>query len=191
MALVPILHITLVLSFLGVTAILLVATLVQRFRIHDVVMSWPKFSIVSVWPITFVGVIGLLSLYAYNTSTTVPAWVFAGYVGGGVMWFVGAVLGTCAVVSRHGLVSGFGRSESAVPWVQVTDYFEVPVSNSASTRGRTQFVFLYRGSDGSQGRLEIPVPHVLVERFRFVVNERLDHKRPSASEYVPGRRATS
>ena len=179
------LHTVLVAAFLAVTAVLLTVTVVQRIRIQDVVLTWPRLSLASVWPVVFVGVIVLLGVFAGNTAGPVPDWVFLGYVTGGTMWFAAVLLGTSVVVSRHGVVCGFGRREHALPWVQVTDYFEIPAGK------RTIFVFLHRTDRGPGGRLEVPVPRAEVDRFRFLVDERLE-QRPSAPRVpAPGRRATS
>ena len=182
---VSLLHTALVLAFLAVTAILLGVTILQRTRIREVVMTWPRLSLASAWPVTFVGLIAVLAVFASNTASTVPAWIFAGYIGGGLMWFASSVLGSSIVVSRHGVVCGFTLRENALPWVQVTDYFE------REDGRRTLFVFLYQTTDGECGRLEVPVPRPDVERFRFLVDERLEQRPLSAPERVFGRRATS
>ncbi|MBO6574622.1 MAG: hypothetical protein JJ896_04355 [Rhodothermales bacterium] len=185
MEVITLLHTTLVLAFIAVTAVLLAVTLTQRARVRDVVMTWPRVSPASAWPVVFVGVIVVLAVYSSNTGGTLPVWIFGGYVMGGVLWFAASVIASAIVVSRHGVVCGFTRRQHTVAWVQVTDYFET------SDGRKSVFVFLYRQADGERGRLEVPVPRADMERLRFLVDESLEHRPTESAHRVPGRRATS
>jgi hypothetical protein len=182
---VELLHTTLVVVFVGITAVLLGLTLAHRLRIQNVLLSWRAFTPACAWPVTFVGLVSILAIYANNTASAVPSWIFAGYVTGGIMWFLSAVLGATVIVSRHGVVRGFGGQKNAVAWFQVTDYFEV-----AERRG-TRFVFLCQAAEQSRRRIEILVPAVHVVQFRYLVNDRMEHRRISEPEPSQGRRAIS
>ncbi len=182
----PLFHTILVAAFLSVTAALFLLTVYQRIRVADPLLSWHSVSVTAAWPVTFVGMIGLLALYAVNTGSSVPGWVFLGYVTGGGLWFASVVVGATVIVSRHGLVAGLGRRESALPWCQVTDYFE------AQSGHKTQFVFLYQSSGQTETmRLDVPVPAVHLERFRLLVAERLEQRQIKPAERVRGPRAAS
>ncbi|MFT4603756.1 MAG: hypothetical protein ACI9W4_000472 [Rhodothermales bacterium] len=182
----PLFHTILVAAFLSVTAALLLLTIYQRVRVADPLLSWQAVSVMAAWPVTFVGMIGLLALYAANAGSSVPGWIFAGYVMGGGLWFASVVVGASVVVSRHGLVAGLGRRESALPWCQVTDYFE------AQSGRKTHFVFLYKnGGQTEASRLDVPVPAAHLERFRLLVAERLEQRHIKPAERVRGPRATS
>lgn len=182
----PLFHTILVAAFLSVTAALFFLTVYQRVRVADPLLSWYSVSVRTAWPVTFVGMIGLLALYAANTGSSVPGWVFVGYVTGGALWFTSAVIGSAVVVSLHGLVAGLGRRESALPWCQVTDYFE------AQSGRKTRFVFLYQsGGKTETQRLEVPVPAAHLDRFRLLVAERLEQRQIKPAERVRGPRATS
>ncbi len=160
-------------------------TIAHRLRIRNVHLTWCSFTAASAWPVTFVGLITILGVYANNTATAVPSWVFAGYVFGGLVWFLASVLGTSTMVSRHGLVRGFGRQESAAAWIQITDYFEV------LRRRRTHFVFFYLGPDGTRKRIEVSVPATHLAQFRTLVNEQLSTSTTLQADISQGRRATS
>lgn len=182
---IELLHTVLVLAFLGVTFGLLVMMVLQRTRMHGVCMSWQRNAPGAAWPIVFVGVIGVLAVLAHNTANGFPGWIFAGYMLGGLMWFTAVVLGATVVVSRYGVVKGFDKRDSALAWIQIQDYFEVP------HRSNIHFVFFFRDADGIHRRLEIPVPIALADQFRSLVTERMDQRQTPQSEPAQGRRAIS
>ncbi|NNE71070.1 MAG: hypothetical protein HKN29_12005 [Rhodothermales bacterium] len=181
----PAFHTILVAAFLLVTAGLLGLTVHQRQSVRDAVMAWQIPRMAVAWPITFVGVIGLLAIYAFNTGSLVPSWVFVGYVMGGLMWFAATVIAGTVVVSRHGVVAGLGRRDKTLPWCQVTDHFEIEGARKSVT------VFLYRSESNQTRRLEVSVPNAHRARFRRVVSERLEQRPPRTTERTPGKRATS
>lgn len=181
----PAFHTILVIAFLLVTGALLGLTFHQRRSVRDAIFSWQAPDVSIAWPITFVGVIALLAMYAFNTQSIVSSWVFVGYVAGGLMWFSSTVLSSSVIVSSHGLVAGLGRRDTTLPWCQITDHFELDRDK------KTLFVFLYRTQEKGTQRLEVSVPSAHVPRFRLVVSERLEQRTARSRERTPGRRATS
>jgi hypothetical protein len=181
--LIELLHTVLVISFVSVTGLLFAVTLVHRLRVRHVIMTWraSRPGAMPAWPIMFIGVVGLLYLYAINTGSGVPDLIFAAYLLGGVFWFAASLIAGTVIVTRHGVVHGIGRPGSALPWVQISDWFEVP------TGRRTHFVFLFNAAGGGRQRIELPVPVPQVERFRFLVRDHLDDRIAAPIHHPAGR----
>ena len=164
------LHLILVTSFVGVTALLLSLTVLQRIRIRRVRMTWRtnRVSGLPIWPILFVGTVTVFLVYAKNIFPTASVWIYLGYMAGGVLWFVAVMLSTTSVVTDYGIIPEIGRSGEAVAWGQISDYFEV------QDERRVHFVFIYQDFIGVRQRLEVAVPSAEVDRFLSIVRSKLD-----------------
>ncbi|MDA1027762.1 MAG: hypothetical protein O3B41_01730 [Bacteroidetes bacterium] len=158
------------LSFVGVTLLLLFMTLLHRFRIRGVRMAWQVGSWHSfpVWPTLFMGLIIVFLVYAQNTFPPEHLTVFAGYFVGGMAWFVAVAMSASVVVTEYGIIPEAGRSSEAVGWGQVSDYFEVEDGK------RVHFAFMYQDYLGERKRLDLYVPSQEVNRFRGLVRSKLD-----------------
>ena len=167
---VEVLHTILVLAFVGVTVLLLVMTLLHRFRIRGVRMSWQvgSWRNIPVWPTMFMGLIIVFMVYAQNTIPPTNLTLFAGYFVGGMAWFVAVAMSSSVVITEYGMIPEAGRSSDAVGWSQVSDYFEVAEGK------RIQFTFLYQDYLGERKRLDLFVPVQEADRFRSLVRTKLD-----------------
>ena len=164
---VDLLHMVLVIAFVGVTGSLLALTVIRRLRVRRVVLSWRSVSParLPMWPILFMGIVAVLNVYAANAMPGNSSDVFAGYLFGAVLWLASSLLGGTVFVTELGIIRDTSRADESIAWVQVSDWFE-------AGRGSV-FVFIYEASDGTHRRLELPVPLEHVEslrrylRFRF------------------------
>lgn len=179
------LHLILVISFVGVTALLLALTVLQRVRIRRVRMTWRTNRVngLPVWPILFVGAVVLFLVYAQNILPSVPVSVYVGYLVGGVLWFIAVMVSTTSVVTDYGLIPEIGRSGEAVAWGQISDYFEVPDER------RVHFVFIYQDFIGVRQRLELSVPSDEVDRFLAIVRSKLEIRLEESVHEIAGSRA--
>jgi len=179
------LHTILVIAFVGVTALLLSLTVMQRIRIRRVRMTWRSGRVtrLPIWPIIFIGAVAVFLVYAQNTFPVVRISIFAGYLFGGMLWFIAVMLSSTSVITDYGIVPEIGRSGKAIAWGQVSDYFEVPEGR------RTYFVFIYEDLLGARRRLELAVPAIEVDRFRSIVRSKLDVRIEYPSEQLEGSKA--
>ena len=145
-------------------------TLMQRLRVRGIRMTWLSASRTSlpVWPTVFMGVVLVFLLYSRNTVSPVSPLVFLGYFTGGMLWFVSVVLSAAVVVTEYGILPEAGRSDEAVGWGQIFDYFEV------EDHKRVHFAFMYQDFLGERKRLDLNVPLQHAERFRRMVRAKLD-----------------
>lgn len=164
------LHIVLVASFIAVTSVLLGMTIIQRCRIRRVKMTWVSRRTGSflIWPSVFMGLVLVFTLYSRNTLSAVDDSVFAGYILGGMLWFVATFLSGSVVVTDYGIIPETGRRAEAVGWGQISDWFE---QNNAS---HARFTFLYQDLAGAHQRFDVLVPSTRVEAFRCLVRMKLD-----------------
>ncbi len=164
------LHTFLVLAFIAVTALMLTVTLLQRIRVRRVRMTWLSGGKIPfpVWPLLFIGVVSLFLVYAQNVLPVVNGYVFAGYLLGGMLWYVAGVLTSTTIITDYGIIPEIGKMGDTVAWGQVSDYFEV-------VEGRKIIlVFIYQDFLGVRRRLELRVPGSEADRFKSLVHSKLD-----------------
>ncbi len=162
-------HSVLVFAFLGVTALLLAITVMQRLRIRGVRMEWRghmPFGL-PLWPTVFMGFVALFMVFAHNAYPEIGFSVYLGYLAGGLLWFAAMVMASGVVVTDYGIVPGTGRPGDAVAWSQINDWFEVRDAR------RTTFVFIYNQYDDRRRRLDLVVPRLHESRFRHVLAQKL------------------
>jgi hypothetical protein len=179
------LHLILLLGFIGVTSLLLIVTVTNRFRLRRVLLTWRsrRYLGVPVGPTIFLGVVlGLLGA-SLLTDHALNAGLFLGYVVGGGFWFVAAWLSSTVIVSDYGLVLNSNCTDRAVAWGQIVDYFEF---ERASRRG---YVFFFADGSGDRRRLELPVPIHLQKRFQKVVRSKVDARLEFSLQQVYGKQA--
>jgi hypothetical protein len=164
------LHTVLAASFVAVTGILLGLTLIQRSRIRGVRMSWVSTGLGSlpVWPSVFMGLVLVVMLYSSNTVASVDTNLYIGYFLGGILWFSAVYLGGSVVVTDYGIIPQATRSNDALGWGQVTDWFEQEESTSV------RFTFLYQDGLGHRQRMDVVVPGPCLDRFRHLIRTKLD-----------------
>lgn len=102
------------------------------------------------------------------TGRSVPLFVLMGYPTGGVIWILAAWINESVVVTECGIVSDLRRTNRAVVWSQITDYF------TKKTEGRAHFVFFYQGDEGTRRRVDLPVPDQEADLFHQFVKRKLD-----------------
>ena len=175
----------LVSAFVAVTALLLGLTVVQRLRIRRVRMSWRsgRAKNVPVWPVLFIGMVAVFLVYAQNTFPSVQIPIYAGYLLGGVIWFVSALLSSTSLVTDYGIIPELGKSGDAIAWGQIVDYFE------AEELKQIHFVFIYLDFLGERRRLEVTVPSVEVDRFRSFLRVNLDTRMDISEKHTVGHKA--
>lgn len=180
-----ILHVALLLGFLGVTSLLMLMTVTNRLRLRRVLLSWRTgraFGL-PLLPLGFILLIlGLLG-YALLTGRSLMPVMFTGYLVGGVFWFVSALLASTIVVSDYGLILNVNYAERVVAWGQVTDYFACDRDNACS------FVFFYVNGSGARQRLELTVPPAQREAFKQVVGSKLDARFDFSVQQAYGKKA--
>jgi len=164
------LHLILVVSFVGVTALLLSLTVLERIRIRRIRMTWrsSRVSRVPIWPILFVGTVTVFLVYAQNIFPAIHVSLYLGYLLGGIFWFLAVIIASTSVITDYGIIPEIGRSGDAVAWGQISDYFEV------KDERRVFFVFIYQDFIGVHQRLELAVPSIEVDRFLSIVRSKLD-----------------
>lgn len=179
------LHIVLVISFIGVTALLLGMTLLHRFRIRGIRMTWHSGGVnsIPVWPTLFMGLVIVFLVYAQNTVPVISMTVFTGYFVGGALWFMAVALSSSVVITEYGLIPEAGRSAEAVGWGQISDYFEVDEGK------RTHFAFMYQDFMGERKRLDLFVPVQDAERFRILVRSKLEVSTDHPAYRITSRKA--
>ena len=178
-------HLILVSAFVAVTSLLLILTVTQRVRIRRVRMSWrsSRAKHIPVWPIVFIGVVAIFLVYAQNTFPDVQIPIYAGYLLGGVIWFVAALLASSSLITDYGIIPEIGRSGDAIAWGQIVDYFEVEEGK------QIHFAFIYQDFLGERKRLVISVPLVVVDRFQEILRSHLDSRMDVSEKHVMGHRA--
>ncbi len=175
----------LVSAFVAVTALLLGLTVSQRLRIRRVRMTWRSNTAknVPVWPVLFIGVVAIFLVYAQNTFPSVEIPIYAGYLLGGVIWFVSVLLSTSSLVTDYGIIPELGKSGDAIAWGQIVDYFEVQDAK------QIHFVFIYQDFLGERRRLETTVPTAEVDRFRSFLRANLDLRMKISEKHTIGHKA--
>jgi hypothetical protein len=148
-------------------------------------MSWrsARARHIPVWPIVFIGVVAIFLVYAQNTFPDVQIPIYAGYLLGGVIWFVAALLASSSLVTDYGIIPELGRSGNAIAWGQIVDYFEVEDGKEI------HFAFIYQDFLGDRKRLEVSVPQTEVDRFRENLRSNLDSRMDVSEKHVVGHRA--
>ena len=169
--------------FIGVTLLLLVVTLMNRLRVRRVLLSWHRGQLfgLPLWPSLFLVAVLAFCLCSALIRHVVPLELVAGYLLGGLFWFVAGVLSGSILVTEYGLVFHAKQAEQAVAWGQVVDYFK-----ASGTRPR--YVFFYRDPSGTRQRLELKVPRAREAVFGRIVEGKLDARfEPQTQQMVVGK----
>lgn len=167
------LHSALVLSFMGVTFLLMVVSAVRRSQLRKVRLSWGSGRLygLPMIPTVFLSVVvGLIGFELASEGSGTPfGWmILLGYLMGGLFWYIGAILWTSVVVTDWGISRRRrGRLES-IPWHEVSDYV-------ARDEGRKTVYVLFRIDErGRKQRFELEVPPTRRALFKEVVESKLD-----------------
>lgn len=175
------LHLVWLVSFVGVTFLLLGLALANRLRVRRVLLAWRpgRFYGLPLWPSLFVGALLLFAGGALLTGHHAMLGPTAGYLAGGVFWFVAQWLAGSVLVTEFGLVFSRRRTQQAVAWGQIVDYFEAGAC----------CVFFYQDTAGRRRRLDLPVPPARQAAFRKIVRDHLDARFDRATQQRYGKKA--
>lgn len=178
------LHFILQFGFIGVTLLLLLVTIVNRMRVQHVLLSWRKGPLggLPVWPAAFLGSVIIFLALAFFAEQPVPLSIFGGYLTGGVLWMLAGWLSATVLVSDYGLVCDPNRSDQAVAWDQVVDYFE------CTTRNKQRYVFFYLDATDCRRRLDFVVPPAHRDVFGQIIQDRVDARFDLTMQRVYGKK---
>jgi hypothetical protein len=179
------LHVLVLGGFVLVTTLLAGLTAVNRLRIRHIRLSWRTghFFALPLWPLLFIGVVLTFLFVAVYSSGEVPFALFAGYVGGGVLWFASAVMSSAVIVADCGVIANINRARQCVAWGQIIDYFE------CMQEDELRYAFFYADSSGIRRRLELRVPASCRAQFRAIVREKLSDRFEFAVDRDYGKKA--
>lgn len=164
------LHHVLQLGFIGVTFLLMLVTLVNRLRVQQVRLAWRqgRWGGLPLWPTVFIGAVLAFFGITAVADQQLPLSIFAGYLVGGLFWFVAAWNSTSVLITERGIIRDANQvEECAIAWEQIADYFEVPGDP-------LRYVFFYLDEHDTRRRLELPVPAAQEEPFRDVLKAKVD-----------------
>jgi len=178
-------HFLLLWAFIGTTSMLALLTVVNRLRIRDVLVWWPRGRLkgLPLWPTLFL--LAILGLWVQGMlRDQLPYTTFlAGYAFGGLFWFIADAVKSTLLVTPHGLVLNVNRSEECVAWGQIVDYFEFEHGRNLG------LVFFYLDGCGSRRRLELRIPEARRDHFDAIARERLAGRFRYESQELAGRQA--
>ena len=179
------LHSVLLVGFLSVTLLLLLVTLINRVRVQRAVLSWrpPRLGGVPLWPSCFMATVLLLLALASIVGQPVRPEIFAGYLLGGLCWFIASWLSASVVITEYGIVRNINRSADTVAWGQAVDYF------SHKEGARSCYVFFFIDNQGGRQRFELWVPLAYQKRFQHVVTAKLDARFEFSMRQAYGKKA--
>lgn len=167
------LQVVLLVAFLAVTGLFLALAVVNRRRMHGVLVSVPMGPLfgLPVRPIAFVGVLLCILLAGILAGASISPLLLVGYVVGAALWGLATYLSTSIFVFDFGIVRGLIDRDAYLPWGIVEDYF-----CHEANRHRVLYVFLYRDDTGRQRRFEVRVPRLHVVEFSQVVDDILESR---------------
>ncbi len=179
------LHMILLIGFIGVTSLLMLITVANRLRMRRVLLSWRTgyFFGLPLWPMAFLAVVALLWGYSLASGQPTPSGVFAGYLTGGVFWFIAILLANALVVTEVGIVQSMKRPRRMLAWGQVVDYFEVPRGDGHL------YVFFFEDGAGVRRRFELKVPASRRDRFHRIVRAKIDARMDFGVQQAYGKKA--
>lgn len=179
------LHLILQVGFISVTLLLLIVTVMNRMRVRHVRLTWRTGKLLGLplWPTIFLTAVLLFCVGALAVGQALPLRMVAGYIAGGLFWFVASLLSASVLVTEHGLIHHMNRSGHAVTWAQVVDYFETASGQKQS------YVFFYLDPSDTRRRLEVCVPRSHRAPFRRVIAEKLDARFDLSAQQVYGKKA--
>lgn len=164
------LHHILQVGFVGVTFLLMLVALVNRVRVQDVLLAWRpgRWGGLPLWPTMFIGAVLAFFALAAATQSQLPLTIFAGYLVGGLFWFVAAWNAAAVLITEQGIIRDAQQPEEcAIAWAQIADYFEAPGD-------QPQYVFFYLDEHDMRRRLELSVPAAQEDLFREVLEAKVD-----------------
>ena len=165
------LHTLLVFGFIGVTSLFMLVSLTNRIRLSRVLVHWASGRLwgLPVWPVLFLGLVAALAVASWMLGHGFQA-MFLGYLLGGVFWLLAVRTASSVMVTHRCIIRNVNRTDEAVFWGQMVDYFEI-------AQGRWQrYVFFYQDHQGARHRLEVKVPLRYREQFSEIVHTKLDER---------------
>jgi hypothetical protein len=164
-------HTLLVLGFISVTSLFLLISLTNRIRLPRVLVHWSSGRLwgLPVWPSAFILIVAVLGVVSVVFEQPYQV-LFLGYLLGGVFWLLAVRTASSVMVTERCIIRNVNRTQEAVFWGQMVDYFEI-------AHGRWQrYVFFYQDYQGERHRLEVKVPLRCREQFSEVVHNKLDER---------------
>jgi hypothetical protein len=175
-------HIVLLLLFVTVTAVLLMAAVVNRLRIQPARMIWYHKGLISgigwssLFLVMFVGAI----IYAGITENSLYLYLGLGYLIGGICWCVAMRLSSATIITDFAIVKDTSKCGNVLCWNQVVDFF-------IHDKGRTlQYTFLYVNNEGVHARFDVQVPHTYQRGFSNMVHRCVERKKSFTPEKAYG-----
>lgn len=167
------LQIVLLITFLGVTGMFLILTVVNRRRLAGVLVSIPDGPLfgIPVAPVVFAASLLLILFAGLIAGVSVSPVVMLGYLVGAIFWGAATYASTSFFVFDYGIVHGLMNRGLYLPWSWVEDYFSHDRAGS-----RVRYVFLYRDERGRQRRFEVVVSRSCLVEFSEVVDDILESR---------------
>jgi len=181
-------HGILVVLFVATTFLLLAATLVNRFRLRRIVLTWAGGRLFGfpLLPSLFLLAMGGIFVYFYmggNASSPMQPWLLAGYILGGVQWYVAALVSNSIIVTEYGIIQSVNRMSKAISWNQIVDYV------THESQRKTAYIFFVLNDKGRKERVELEVPKQQVARFSETVKQRVDARFDFSTQQSYGTKA--
>jgi len=164
------------------------ATLVNRFRLRRIVFTWAngKFFGFPLLPSLFLLAMSGIFAYFYfggHAENPIRPWLLTGYIFGGILWYVAALVSTSVIITDYGIIRSVNRMGRAIAWGQVVDYVTHPSSR------KTTYIFFVIDEKGHKKRVELDVPKIQVDRFAEVVQQRVDARFDFTTQQTYGTKA--
>lgn len=183
-------HAALVVSFVGVTGLLMTVSVARRARLRTVELSWNAGRLfgLPLIPTAFVSIV--LGVMVVELAQPRPLlsvhWLLqTGYLVGGLFWYIGAMLASSVVVSDWGVTWRSGGETKRLPWHEVIDYVVTDSGRHAV------YVFFRVDGQGRKQRTEIKVPVGRQVQFKRTVEAKLDTRFNYYTQRRAGKRGNS
>lgn len=181
-------HGILVVLFVATTFSLFAATLINRFRLRRIVFTWSSGKLMgfpllpSMFLIAMGGIFAYLYFGGYAKHPMRP-WLLSGYVMGGVLWYVAALVSNSIIITDYGIIRGVNRMAKAIAWGQIVDYV------THESQRKTSYIFFILDEKGHKQRVELDVPRAHVSRFAEIVQQRVDARFDFSTKQTYGTKA--
>lgn len=178
------LHDLLLLAAAGVAGVHMGVTILNRFHLRRIILSWldPDIFRPRVW-ITAGAVLaaGVLARFLLAFET-LSVGAFAGYLLVLTFACISYVVSQTVAVTEYGIVCKLNRNSRHIAWGQVEDYFTRP-----NGRG-VDYIFLYKDTSGHIQRFELWVPNTQQASLQRILLMKLDERFYYTTQHVYGRK---
>lgn len=165
------------LGIFSVGSILLAAdTVMKVVRLRNIRLHWKagKLGGYPLFSTLFMGTTLLALTVALARGELAEVLLAGCYLVMGMSWFVTSYLASKRYITDHGIVKNINELTQTVAWHQIRDLVE------KENGTRTHFVFMYVDDEKAVNpnliRLELAVPHSLIESFRKLISHKLGRR---------------